>query len=101
MNPIWVGLFQVSGSQDNPMLEGDAGAWVWVAAQAEDGAKLTIRVENAMAMLGLDLIESEQVQEVIDEDELSEAIAELIPQARRDVGSVVCGTWHKFKNQDA
>jgi hypothetical protein len=54
-----------------------------------------------MGKLGLNLIESEQLQEVINEDDLSEAVAELIPQARRDVEPVVCGTWHKFKNQDA
>jgi hypothetical protein len=101
MNPIWVGLFQVSGPRDNAMLGSDAGAWVWVAAQAEDAAKLTIRVENALSKLGLTLIESEQIQGVNDEDDLSEAVAQLIPQARLDEESVVCGTWHKFKNHDA
>jgi hypothetical protein len=101
MNPIWVGLFQVSGPRDNAMLEGYAGAFLWIAAQAEDAAKLMTRVEYAMGELGLNVVDSEQLQEVCDEDELSEAVAELIPQARRDEESVVCGTWHKFKNHDA
>jgi hypothetical protein len=101
MNPIWVGLFQVSAPRGNTFLDGDAGAWVWVAAQAEDANKLRTRVDFVMKDLGLIVVESEQLQEVIDEDDLSEAVAALIPQARRDVESVVCGTWHTFKNQDA
>jgi hypothetical protein len=101
VNSIWIGLFQVSGPKDNCMLEGDAGAFLWIAAQAEDAAKLMARVDDAMEKLGLRVIDSEQLQEVIDEDVLSDAAAELIPQARRDEASVVCGTWHRFKNHDA
>jgi hypothetical protein len=97
----WIGLFQVFGPKDNPMLEGDAGAFLWIASQAEDSAELIAKVENAMQKLGLNINGSEQVQQVINEDDLSEAVAEIIPQARRDEESVVCGTWHKFKNHDA
>jgi hypothetical protein len=101
MNPIRVGLFQVTGPRENAMLEGDAGASLWVAAQAEDAAKLMTRIEYALGELGLNVVDSEQLQEVRNEDELSEAVAGLIPQARRDEESVVCGTWHRFKNYDA
>ena len=54
-----------------------------------------------MRDLGLTVVESKQVQEVVDEDDLPEALAALIPEARRNVESVVCGTWHLFKNHDA
>ena len=101
MNSIWIGLFEVFGPKDNPMLEGDAGAFLWAASQAEDSAELIAKVENAMQKLGLNVNNSEQVQRVINEDDLSEAVAELIPQARKDEESVVCGTWHKFKTLDA
>ena len=83
------------------MLKGDAGACLWIAAQAEDAAKLRLRVENVMRELGLTVVEDEGLQEVQDEDDLSEEVWKLIPQARRDVESVVCGTWHKFKHHDA
>jgi hypothetical protein len=101
MNPIWVGLFTVTAPTGNEFLDGDAGACLWIAAQAEDDAKLRTRVDFVMHELGLTVVEYEHIQEVIDEDDLSEAVAALIPQARRDVESVVCGTWHKFKFHDA
>jgi hypothetical protein len=101
VNPIWFGLFTVTGPKDNAMLKGDAGACLWIAAQAEDAAKLRLRVENVMRELGLTVVEDEGLQEVQDEDDLSEEVWKLIPQARRDVESVVCGTWHKFKHHDA
>lgn len=101
INPIWVGMFQVTGPKNNVQLEGDAGAWLWIAAQAEDAAKLRIRVKSAMEKLGLTVVEDEGIAEVLDEDELSDDVAKLIPQARRDVESVVCGTWHRFKFHDA
>jgi hypothetical protein len=100
MNPIWVGLFTVTGPKENEMLNGYAGACLWVAAQAEDEAKLRTRVDFVMRELGLTVVEAEQLQEVQDEDDLSEQVSELIPQARRDVESVVCGTWHKYKYHD-
>jgi hypothetical protein len=101
MNPIWIGLFDVTGPPDNPMLDGNAGACLWIAAQAEDAEKLLLRATNVMLDSGLTVIGSEQLQEVIDEDDLSEDLAKLIPEARRNVESVVCGNWHYFKNQDA
>ena len=101
MNPIWIGLFDVTGPRDNPMLHGNAGACLWIAAQAEDAAKLQLRATNVMRDLGLSVIDSQRLQEVIDEDELPEELAKLIPEARRNVESVVCGTWHLFKNHDA
>jgi len=101
MNRIWVGMFTVTAPKGNQLLEGDAGACVWIAAQAEDAAKLRTRVNFALGELGLAVVEEEYLQEVIDEDSLSEAVAALIPQARIDVESVVCGTWHKFKFHDA
>ena len=101
MNPIWIGLFDVTGPHNNPMLNGNAGACVWIAAQAEDAAKLELRATNVLRDLGLTVVESEQLQEVVDEDDLPEALAALIPEARRNVKSVVCGTWHRFKNHDA
>jgi hypothetical protein len=83
------------------MLDGNAGAFIWIAAQAEDAAKLQLRATNAMRDLGLTVVESEQFEEIIDEDELPEELAKLIPEARRNVESVVCGTWHYFKNFNA
>ena len=100
MNPIWIGLFDVTGSRDNPVLEANAGASLWIAAQAEDAAKLRLRAANVMLDAGLTVVESEQLQEVIDEDDLSEELAKLIPEARRKVEALVCGTWHCFKDQD-
>jgi len=101
VNPIWFGLFTVTGPKENEMLGGDAGACLWIAAQAEDEAKLRARVDFIMRDLGLTVVEAEHLQEVQDEDDLSEQVSRLIPQARRDVESVVCGTWHKFKYHDA
>jgi hypothetical protein len=101
MNPIWYGLFTVTGPKENETLHGNAGACLWIAAQAEDSAKLRTRVDFVMQDLGLNVVEEEHLQEVRDEDELSEQVAALIPQAKRDVDSVVCGTWHMFKHHDA
>jgi hypothetical protein len=101
MNPIWVGMFHVTGPKDNAMLEGDAGAWLWIAAQAEDAAKLIIRAEYVMRNLGLYVIGHEDFQLVENEDDLSEQLAELIPEARRNEESVVCGTFHRYKHHDA
>jgi len=94
-------MFDVTGPKDNAILEGFAGAWLWIAAQAEDSAKLETRVEHAMRELGLQVVDREGLQEVINEDDLSEAVSRLIPEARRNEESVVCGTWHKYKTQDA
>jgi hypothetical protein len=101
MNPIWVGRFDVTGPKDNDILCGHAGAWLWIAAQAENSAKLEIRVEYAMRELGLQVVDREDMQEVINEDDLSEEIWKLIPEARRNVESVVCGTWHRYKTHNA
>jgi hypothetical protein len=101
MNPIWVGMFDVTGPKDTALLESFAGAWVWIAAQAEDSAKLETRVEFAMGALGLRVVDKENLQEVINEDELSEEVGKLIPEARRNVDSVVCGTWNRYRIQDA
>ena len=101
MNPLWIGMFQVTGPRDNAQLDGDAGAWLWIAAQAEDAEKLILRATNVMRDSGLTVVEAEDLQEVVDEDELTEELAKLIPEARRNIESVVCGTWHRFKNHDA
>jgi hypothetical protein len=101
MNPIWVGKFEVTGPGDNNILDGYAGAFLWIAAQAEDAAKLRMRVDYAMHELGFTVVEGENLQEVVDESRLSDEIFDLLPEARRNVESVVCGTWHKFKNHDA
>ena len=95
-----MGLFYVNGSRDNPVLEGNPGACLSIAAQAEDAAKLRLRAANVMLDAGLTIVESEQMQEMIDEDDLSEELAKLIPEARRNVEALVCGTWHCFKDQD-
>jgi hypothetical protein len=101
VNPIWVGLFTVTGPRENSMLHGNAGACLWIAAQAEDEEKLQLRAKNVMHDLGLTVVEAEKTQEVVDEDDLEEEVSKLIPEARRNVESVVCGTWHLFKNHDA
>jgi hypothetical protein len=101
MNPVWIGKFEVSAPPGNEFLEGDAGAFVWVAAQAVSAENLIQRMNHAMNELGLTVIDSEQVQEVSDETTLSDSIFDLLPEAKRNSNSVVCGTWHKYKNQDA
>ena len=100
MAPIWIGLFTVSGNRDNPLLSGNVGACLWIAAQAEDAEKLRLRVKNVMADNQLVVTEDEAIEEVTDEDELSDAQIALIPEARLNVESVVCGTWHLYKNTD-
>jgi hypothetical protein len=99
--PVWLGLFTVTAPKDNTFLRGNAGACVWAAAQAEDAAKLQMRVGNTLRELGLTVVEAEHLQIVEDDHELSEAQAALIPEASRNVESVVYGTWHKFKYHDA
>jgi len=100
-NPIWFGMFNVTGPKEAALLDGYAGAWLWIAAQAEDSVRFVSRAEHAMRELGLCIVEHEDVQRVENEDELSESIRELIPEARSNPESVVCGTWHRYKGQDA
>jgi hypothetical protein len=101
MNPVWIGKFEVSARPENKFLEGDAGAFVWVAAQAASAENLVQRMTHAMKELGLTVVDSENVQEVIDETTLSDSVFNLLPEAKRNSNSVVCGTWHRFKNFDA
>ena len=101
MNHIWIGKFEVSAPPQNEFLEGDAGAFVWVAAQAISAENLIQRMTHAMKELGLTVINSENVQEVIDETTLSDSVSNLLPEAKRNSNSVVCGTWHRFNNFDA
>jgi hypothetical protein len=101
MNPIWVGKFEVTAPAENEFLEGNAGAFVWVAAQAASAENLVARMDDAMKKLGLTVVDSEKIEEVIGEDKFSNGVSELFPEARRNVESVVCGTWHRFRNFDA
>ena len=101
MAPVWIGLFTATAPPDNPFLDGKAGTCVWAATQAEDAATLQMRVTNTLRELGLTVVEAEHLQVVEDEDELTEAQAALIPEAKRNVESVVYGTWHNFKYHDA
>jgi hypothetical protein len=101
MSSIWVGMFDVTGPKDNGILDGFAGAWLWIAAQAEDAAKLETRVQYAMRDLGLQVVDKQDLQEVVNDEDLSEEVRELIPEERRNVESIVCGTWHKYRSQDA
>jgi hypothetical protein len=101
MNPIWVGKFEVTAPPENEFLEGNAGAFVWAAAQAASAENLVARMEDAMKKLGLIVVDSEKIEEVIDEDRFSDEVWKLFPEARRNVESVVCGTWHRFKSFDA
>ena len=101
MASVWVGMFDVTGPRNNAILQGSAGAWLWIAAQAEDAGKLETRVACAMKKLGLQVVDRENFHEVVSEDDLSESVLKLIPEARSNVESVVCGTWHKYENQDA
>ena len=99
--PVWVGMFTVSAPKDNEFLRGAAGACLWIAAQAEDEAKLRTRVDFVMKDLGFAVIEAEQLKRIDDEDDLSEEVAALIFEASRNEEPVVCGTWHTFRYHDA
>ena len=101
MNPIWIGKFEVAAPPDNDFWEGDAGAFVWVVAQAVSAENLTERMRHAVQDLGLTVVDAEDLMEVVDEDELSEELWDLLSEAKRNVESVVCGTWHRFRRQDA
>ena len=101
MNPVWVGMFNVTGPKELAILDGDAGAWLWMAAQAKDAANFVARASHAMNGLGLCVVEHEDLECVEDENQLSESVSELIPEARSNAESVVCGTWHKYQSQDA
>lgn len=101
MNPVWIGKFEVRAPRENEFLEGDAGAFVWAAAQAVSAENLTQRMTHAMKELGLTVIGSEELREVTDDTTLSDAVFDLLSEAKRNSNSVVCGTWHKYKNQDA
>jgi hypothetical protein len=101
MSNVWIGLFDVTGPKGHQTLDGNRGACVWMAAQAESADHLVARVKDAMLKLGLTVSEAEQISEVINDDDLSEALLDLLPEARQNEGSVVCGTWHFFKNFDA
>ena len=48
MNPIWVGKFDVVGTTEIAILDGHAGAFVWIASQADDSTKFVSKVELAM-----------------------------------------------------
>src|ERR1700747_3120635 len=100
MNPVWIGKFEVSAPPENEFLEGDAGAFVWVAAQAINAENLIQRMTHAMKEIGLTVIDSENVP-VIDETTLSDSVFDLLPEAKRDSNSVVYGTWHRSNNFDA
>jgi hypothetical protein len=99
MNSIWVGMFNVTGQA--AILDGCAGAYLWIAAQATDAANFVARASHAMEELGLSVVEHGDVQEVENEDDLSESLWELIPEARSNYDSVVCGTWHTYDAQDS
>jgi hypothetical protein len=101
MNPIWIGKFEVSALPDNEFLEGDLGAFVWVAAQAVSAENLIQKMTHAMKEHGLTVIGSEDVQEVMDETMISDSVFDLLPEAKRNSNSVVCGTWHRFTNVDS
>ena len=100
MNPVWVGMFNVTGPREAAILDGHAGAWLWIAAQAIDSANFVSRASHAMDELGLCVVEHEDIERVTDEDDLSETVWKLIPEARSNSELVVCGTWHLYKAQD-
>ena len=92
MNPVWVGMFNVTGPRDVAVVDGDARAWLWIAAQAKDAPNFVARASHAMNGLGLSVVAHEDVECVEDENQLSESVSELIPEARSNAKSVVCGT---------
>lgn len=101
MNPVWVGMFDVTGPREAAILNGHAGAWLWIAAQAADAANFIFRASQAMGELGLCVVEHENIEKVTNEGDLSENVLDLIPEARSNFVSVVCGTWHRYKAHDA
>ena len=68
MNPVWVGMFNVTGPRDVAIVDGDAGAWLWIAAQAKDAANFVARASHAMNGLGLSVVAHEDVECVEDEN---------------------------------
>jgi hypothetical protein len=83
MNSVWIGKFEVSAPPENELLEGDAGAFVWIAVQAVSAENLVQRMTHAMKELGLTVIDSEDVQEVIDEETISDSIFDLLDRSKK------------------
>jgi len=101
MSPVWTGLAELSGPRSHPVLEGYAGAFVWVGAQADSEEIFRDRVQAAFAQEGLTLVELDQTKEVSDPDEESEAIDYIFQAARKDPTLVAHDSFHLFRNQDA
>lgn len=59
-----------------------------------------MRIEHIQG-LDLSVVEHEDVERVKDESDLSESVSALIPEARSNSESIVCGTWHMYRSQDA
>ena len=53
MSSVWVGMFNVTGPRELAILDGDAEAWLWIAARAPDAAHFVARASHAMNGLGL------------------------------------------------
>jgi hypothetical protein len=101
MSSVWKGLAQISGPRAHPILDGNAGAFVWLGAQADSEEIFRRRVHAAMQAEGLIVVELDQVAEIVDPDDENEALAYIYDAALNDPTLVAHDSFHRFKNHDA
>jgi hypothetical protein len=64
MNPMCVGMINVTGPSDTAIFDDYAGAWLWFASQTEDSLDFVSRALHAMRELDLCIVQQEDVQKV-------------------------------------
>src|SRR5919197_3514539 len=98
MTDVWIGLAHARPADP----ESDhAGAYVHVAARADDRTAFANRVVEALGEQGYDLVELEDAEPVVDAMERHELGAELLAAAvRAGRGRVEFDVFHLYENDD-
>jgi RimJ/RimL family protein N-acetyltransferase len=97
LSPIWVGRFEVTGPRNNKNLDGYTQAFLWIAARAEDEPHLRAQVDAAMQQLGLTVVRGDDIELAGHDDKYSQEVRKLLREAKRTVGTVICGKCHGFE----